>query len=140
MKARSEDQAFSSAEKVAAVATKIVFLLDKVHEALRQLSSNNVTSPLITPYALLTEEYALRFRANILRTDAARFVMSDFEKSHDELMNSLSAIEAKLNKVTNPDDLSDLLNSLMLFSNSIISKKKQIISLLFENLVDATAH
>jgi hypothetical protein len=133
-------QAFSSEVKVKAVATKIIALSDRVHEALRRLPPDIVTGALLTPYALLTEEYALRFRANILITDAARFVMADFDRSHEEVMSSLQAIETKLNNVNNLDGLSDLLSGLTLFSNSIVSKKKQIISLLFENLVSDTHH
>lgn len=140
MRSGTAAQAFSSEEKVKAVATKIIALSDRVHEALRRLPTDVVTEALLTPYALLTEEYALRFRANILITDAARFVMSDFERSHEEVMGSLLVIETKLNDVNSLDHLSDLLSGLTLFSNSIVSKKKQIISLLFENLISDTSH
>lgn len=133
----SDKQAFSSEEKVKEVASLLIFLSGKVHDTLRRLSPDDATSTLLTPYALLTEEYALKFRANILLTDAGRFVILDFETPHDKLMAALSEIESKLNGVSNLDDLSDLLSGLTLFSNSIISKKKQIISLLFENLVGA---
>jgi hypothetical protein len=134
------DQAFSSEEKVKEVAAKLICLSGNVHDTLRRFSPDNAASSLITPYALLTEEYALRFRANILLTDAERFVISNFETPHNELMTSLSAIETKLHTVANLEDLSELLSGLTLFSNSIISKKKHIISLLFENLIGTTPH
>jgi len=50
-------------------------------------------------------------------------------------MTSLSAIETKLGTVTQLEELSELLSGLTLFSNSIISRKKHIISLLFKNLI-----
>lgn len=140
MNPRIEPQALSSGERVKEVAAKLIYLSGNVHDALRRLSPDNATSALLTPYALLTEEYALRFRANILLTDAERFVIPDFETPHGELMTSLSAIETKLNTVTQLEELSELLSGLTLFSNSIISRKKHIISLLFENLIGTAKH
>lgn len=135
MNPQLESQALSSGERVKELATKLIYLSGTVHDALRRLSSDNATNVLLTPYALLTEEYALRFRANILLTDAERFVIPDFETPHGELMTSLSAIETKLGTVTQLEELSELLSGLTLFSNSIISRKKHIISLLFKNLI-----
>lgn len=131
-----EHQAFSSEEKVQEIARIIFRMSDAVHHALRRLSSNILTSGSLTAYALLTEEYALRSRANILLIEANRLVILDFDISQEELIASLSKIEVRFDSVTNLDDLSELLVALMLFSNSIVSKKKRIISLLFDNLMN----
>lgn len=128
------DQAFSSEEKIVAVARLIVRLSDRVHDSLRKLSPDSQRNGLITSYALLTEEYALRSRANILLTEAKRFVIPDFEINQEEVVTALLEIEEKLINVTNLLALSDILSDLTLFSNSISSKKKAVILFLYRNL------
>jgi hypothetical protein len=134
MNVNIELQAFSSEDAVKEIAQEIIHMSDVIHRVLRGLSPNIITDENFTSYALLTEEYALRSRANILLIDAKRFVFMDSGISQDELIKSLSKIEEKFNSVTCLKDLSMLIVALMLFANSIVSKHKRIISFMFAEL------
>lgn len=133
-----ELQALSSERKVHEVAKAIASLSEAVHQALRRLSLNILSSDSVTPYALLTEEYAIRARANILLVDAKRFVIQDLNIMHGELIAFLNKMESKLNEVKCLDELSELVVGLMLFSNSIVSKKERVITFLLQELKDSS--
>jgi hypothetical protein len=134
MNTKNELRAFSSEEKVQDIATIILRMSDTIHDALRRLSTNVIDSSPISSYALLTEEYALRARARIILEEAKRLVIQDFEMSQEELISLLTKIKLKFNTVSCIEDLSELLVGMMLFSNSIVSKKSQIISFLLDDL------
>jgi len=129
-----ELRALSSREKVQEVAEIIESLSESAHHALRRLSFNIVSSDPVRSYELLTEEYALRARARILTIDAKRFVNQDLCVVHVELIAFLFQLNRKLNDVKCLDELSELIIGLLLFSNSIVSKKGPVISFLLQDL------
>ncbi len=127
-------QAFSCEAKVQEIARMIIRISDEVHHVLRRLSSEIISNGSLTSYALLTEEYALRSRANILINDAKRFVTVDLDILHDELMALLRKIENQLKTVNEFDILYERLIALMLFANSIVSNNKRVILFLYDEL------
>ncbi|MES2150270.1 MAG: hypothetical protein V4508_10800 [Pseudomonadota bacterium] len=98
------------------------------------MSPHVISNSQITSYALLTEEYALRARANILLIDARRFVTPDFNFPQGELIDFLSKLEMKFGEIVDIDELSELLVGVMLFANSIVSRKSSVIFFLLKNL------
>lgn len=130
-------RALSSIDKVREVARIITANSDAVHAALRRFSTLVVGNESVTSYALLTEEYALRARAHILSNDATRFVIGDFEVTHEDLVAELIATETRFGTVANINELSELLIALILFSNAIVSKNNRILYFLFGNLSEA---
>lgn len=130
----TKSQAFSSEEKVQEIAKAIIRVSDAMHQSLRRMSPHVISNSQITSYALLTEEYALRARANILLIDASRFVTPDFNFPQGELVDFLSKLEMKFGEIVDIDELSELLVGVMLFANSIVSRKSSVIFFLLKNL------
>lgn len=133
-------QAFSSAESVREIALHVMQMSEAIHHALRQLTSApsaDQTSP--SPYSLLTEEYALRARANMLLIEAARLARPDFPVSQGTVLEILNRVETRLSQSASVEQLSDMIVALLLFTSSIISRRNQVISTLLENLEETVA-
>jgi hypothetical protein len=127
-------QAFSSAESVREIALQVMRMSEAIHYALRQLASTSSAGSTTSPYALLTEEYALRARATMLLIEAARLARPDFPVSHGSVLEILKRVEIRLSQSASPEQLSDVIVALLLFTSSIISRRNQVISTLLENL------
>jgi hypothetical protein len=133
-------QAFSSAESVREIALQVMRMSEAIHHALRKHTSASPADPSTTSaYALLTEEYALRARASMLLIEAKRLARPDFPVSEEAVLATLTQVEAKLSQSSSLDELSELITSLQLFTNSIISRNNQVISMLLQNLDHAVA-
>lgn len=132
--------AFSSAESVRDIALSVMRMSEAIHNALRQLTSASQADRVMTsPYALLTEEYALRARANMLLIEAARLVRLDFQVSHAAVLDILKQVEKRLSQSTSLDDLGEIMAALFLFTSSIISRRNHVISTLLDNLSQTVA-
>lgn len=128
--------AFSSAESVRDIALQVMRMSEAIHHALRQLTSASSADQSTSPYALLTEEYALRARTNMLLIEAARLARPDFPASQGTVLEILKRVEAQLSRASSLEQLSDLVVALLLFTSSIISRRNQVISTLLQNLDD----
>jgi hypothetical protein len=127
--------AFSSSECVREIALRLMHMSEAIHHALRRLTSVPSTEHSGTsPYALLTEEYALRARASILLIEAERLARPSFPASQAAVLDILGQVEMTLSQSNSADDLNELISSLFLFTSSIISRRNQIIAVLLENL------
>jgi hypothetical protein len=127
--------AFSSAESVRDIALSVMRMSEAIHNALRQLTSTSqVDQATTSPYALLTEEYALRARANMLLIEAARLVRPGFPISQGAVLDILKQVETRLSQSTSLDEMGEVMAALFLFTSSIISRRNQIISTLLDNL------
>jgi hypothetical protein len=126
--------ALSSEEHVRQVALRISKMSEAIHHTLRQLAENRSDSNSSTLYALLTEEYALRARANILLIGAKLFVRADFPITQQEMLSTLDDVESALTTVWPQEEFTELLVALMLFANSISSHNNKIISILLNHL------
>ena len=127
-------QAFSSEEKVQEFANNIIRISDATHHALRRLSNEILTNDSITSYGLLTEEYALRSRANILKIEAKRFVILDSALLQSELAASLVKIEEMIGNVSTLSKLADLLIAILLFANSVVSRRNNVIEFMYSEM------
>lgn len=107
---------------------------EALHRRLRQLNERESKSNSTEVYALLTEEYALRARANILLIEGKRFARPDFPTTQDDLLKLLDDVEAALGTTWSPEALTNLMVGLMLLANSIASRNNEIISLLLQDL------
>jgi len=130
-----ESDAFSSGEFVREIALRLMHMSEAIHHALRQLTSVPSTELSRTsPYALLTEEYALRARASILLIEAERLARPGFPVSQGAVLYILGQVETTLSQAHSADDMNELIASLLLFTSSINSRRNQIIEVLLENL------
>jgi hypothetical protein len=133
-------RAFSSAESVREIALHVMRMSEAIHHALRQLTSTPSADQTATsPYALLTEEYALRARANMLLIEAARLARPDFPVSQGSVLEILKRVETRLSQSASLEQLSDVVVALLLFTSSTISRRNQVISTLLENLEETVA-
>ena len=133
-------QAFSSAESVREIALHVMQMSEAIHHALRQLTSTPSADQTATsPYSLLTEEYALRARVNMLLIEAERLARPDFPVSQGTVLEILMRVEVRLSRSVSVEQLSDIVVALLLFTSSIISRRNQVISTLLENLEETVA-
>jgi hypothetical protein len=100
---------------------------------LRELASGESQNA-APAYALLTEEYALRSRANMLMIEPSRFARSGLNTTQQEMLGTLEAIYLKLKGACTLDELSEIITGIVLFANSIASKKNHVVSFLIDDL------
>lgn len=127
-------KALGSEQNVRDIALMLVRLCGEIHEALRRSSSTKGENTSTLPYALLTEEYALRSRANTLLIEAKRFARQDLPFSQQNALDTLQATHARFEAVTSLEHLADLINSVMLFANSLMSRNGKVTSYLLDEL------
>lgn len=140
MQQTTESNAFSSGECVREVALRLMHMSEAIHHALRKLTSTpSAASSGTSPYALLTEEYALRARASILLIEAERLARRGFPASQAAVLAILGEVETALAQSNSSDDMNELIASLLLFTSSIISRRNGIIAVLLENLQQTVA-
>lgn len=132
--------AFSSGEYVREIALRIMHMSEAIHHTLRQLTSaQSPESRGMSPYALLTEEYALRARASILLIEAERLARPDFPVDQAAVLDILGHVETALSQSRSADDMNELIAGLLLFTSSIISRRNQIIAVLLDSLQQTVA-
>ena len=135
-----ESNAFSSGERVREIALRLMHMSEAIHHALRELTSRPfATSSDTSPYALLTEEYALRARINILLIEAERLARPGFPVSQARVLAILGEVETTLAQSNSSDDMNELIASLLLFTSSVISRRNGIIVVLLDNLQQTAA-
>lgn len=127
-------KALGSEQNVRDIALMLVRLCGEIHEALRRSSCTKAENPPTLPYALLTEEYALRSRVNTLLIEAKRFARQDLSFSQQDILDVLQAAHAQFEAVTSLQQLADLINSIMLFANSLMSRNGKVIGYLLDEL------
>lgn len=138
MHTQDESQALASAEQVLEIALLFIRMSEAIHHALRELSGIN-SQNVATPYALLTEEYALRSRANILMIEARRFARPGLKITQQEMLNTLEAIYTNIKSACTLDELAELIIVVVLFANSIASVQNHIVSFLLNELKKLSA-
>lgn len=135
MQQTTESTALSSGESVREIALRLMHMSEAIHQTLRRLTSAPPPgSAMTSPYALLTEEYALRARASILLIEADRLARPEFPATQAVVLDILSRVELALSDSNSSDEMNELIAGLLLFTSSIISRRNQIIWVLLENL------
>lgn len=136
MKQNIDAQALTSDEQVRELASLFIRMSEAIHHALRELAGSKSQNA-ASAYALLTEEYALRSRANMLMIEASRFARPGLDTTQQEMLNTLEAIYTKLKSACTLEELSEIIIGVVLFANSIASPKNHIVSFLLNDLKTA---
>lgn len=136
MKQNIDAQALTSDEQVRELASLFIRMSEAIHHALRELAGSKSQNA-ASAYALLTEEYALRSRANMLMIEASRFARPGLDTTQQEMLNTLEAIYTKLKSACTLEELSEIIIGVVLFANSIASPKNHIVSFLLNDLKKA---
>ena len=131
-------QALESEEQVRELASLFIRMSEAIHHALRELAGSQSQNA-ASAYALLTEEYALRSRANMLMIEASRFARPGLDATQQEMLSTLEAIYIKLKSACTLDELSEIIIGVVLFANSIASTKNHIVCFLLNELKTATS-
>lgn len=139
MRQYSTISAFASEEHVRQVAQRIAGMSEAIHHALRQLSQDLQHVDSTSAYAMLTEEYALRARTNILHVDAKRFARADFPVTQQEVIRVLDDVNTALKSALSAQQLTELIVGLVLFATSIACRNNTTISLLLGDLKQLVA-
>lgn len=130
---QDETQALSSELQIRELALLFIKMTEAIHLALRELAGSKSQNA-ASAYALLTEEYALRSRANMLMIEAGRFARPGLDLTQQEMISTLEAIYTKLKSACKLDELAELIIGVVLFANSVASTKNHIISFLLNDL------
>lgn len=133
MQQQNDLQALTSEVQVRELASLFIRMSEAIHHALRELAGSRSQNA-ASAYALLTEEYALRSRANMLMIEANRFARPGLDTTQQEMLNTLEAIYAKLKSACTLVELSEIIIGVVLFANSIASPKNHIVSFLLDDL------
>lgn len=121
--------ALSTNEDVMEFAHSLLRVSDQLHRTLRQLTSvaRNDSG---TAYALLTEEYGLRARTNILLNDSARHQLEGLSFSQQELLQALEQVGRYIENADSLEVLSSTVSDLVTFATSISPGKEKIVNFL----------
>lgn len=125
--------ALATSDDIIAFSNTLSRLADKLHETLRRLTAERSGDTTII-YALLTEEYTLRARTNILQNDASRHALSDLNFSQDTLIGTLDAIETRLGGASSLEVVQSIVSDLITFAAAINPGKARIVSFLAQEL------
>lgn len=125
--------ALSSHEDVMEFAHCLLRVSDQLHHTLRQLTSvaRNDSG---TAYALLTEEYGLRARTNILLNDGARHRLDGLSFSQQDLLRALEQVGRHIENADSLEILSSTVADLATFATSISPGKEKIVNFLASEL------
>lgn len=126
-------EALSTADQIREISTIFIKMSEAIHHALRELSGSKSQNA-ASAYALLTEEYALRSRANMLMIEAERFARPGLAVTQKDMVATLEVIYVKLKSTCSVDELAELIIGVELFANSVASTKNHVISFLLDEL------
>jgi hypothetical protein len=129
-----ESNALQSEQQVRELALSIMRACGAIHDALRELSGTVRREDNALPYALLTEEYALRSRANTLLIEAKRLARPDLAIRQQDMLEILEMLDNRIKNASSLQEVAELINSAILFANSIMSMKAPVISFLLLDL------
>lgn len=126
--------ALQTEQQVRELAFSIMRACGAIHDTLRELSGAASKEDNTLPYALLTEEYALRSRANTLLIEAKRLARPGLAISQQEMLGILETLDRRIKAASSLRELAELINSATLFANSVMSMKTNVISFLLSDL------
>lgn len=129
----AQPSALSTPDDVITLAEALNRLADKLHEALRRLTGQ-ATGDTTLAYALLTEEYALRARTNILRNDAHRHTLDELDFGQTAMMHTFDRIEADLQSARTLEEIRSIASDLITFASSITPGKARVMNFLAKEL------
>lgn len=128
------ENALQTEQQVRELALSIMRACGAIHDALRELSGTAKKEDAALPYALLTEEYALRSRANTLLIEAKRLARPGLEIRQQNMLEVLELLDTRIKNSSSLQEVAELINSAILFANSVMSMKAPVVSFLLEDL------
>lgn len=134
MDSSKNSKALESEQQVRELALSLMRVSGAIHDALRELSSAAKKEDNSLPYALLTEEYALRSRANTLLIEAKRLSRPDLAFLQQDMLGVLETLDSRIRNISSLTELAELITCASLFANSIMSKKANIIQFLLDEM------
>lgn len=125
--------ALATPEAVIEVADSFASIVEILHNKLRAMSGQiNVSSEKL--YALITDEYGLRTRIGILRSDAKNHVVQGLEFSQEALINLLRQTSVFIWQSKSLDEIASVVNSISVICVSVFPGKQQAINFLVDRL------
>jgi hypothetical protein len=121
--------ALATLKDVTEFANLVIALADSVHSALKRLSTSSSKDPDLG-YSVLTEEYAIRARANILLNDSARHTVENPGFRQFELRNYVVTTNRRIEECTSLAELLTVSTDLITFVSAISSGNARILKIL----------
>lgn len=121
--------ALATPNDVIALANSFRKLADNLHRTLRRLTSQPDGDNALA-YGLLTEEYALRARTNMLLNDASQHTIEGLNFSQASLMRALTLLADALLKASTLEATRSIASDLITFATAINPGKARIVNFL----------
>ena len=121
--------ALATLKDVTEFARMVVALADSVHAALKRLSASSAKDPDLG-YSVLTEEYAIRARANILLNDSARHTVESAGFSQLDLRNFMVSTDRRIDECASLAELLALSTDLITFASAVSAGNAKVLKLL----------
>lgn len=125
----TEAPALATQEDVTEFACMVLATANSVHLALKRLSTSSAKDPDLG-YSVLTEEYAIRARANILLNDSARHTVENAGFNQADLRNFMVSTENRIEKCASMAELLSTSTDLITFASAVSSGNAGILRVL----------
>ena len=122
----SRAPALASLGDVTEFARMVLATADSVHATLRRLSASSAKDPDLG-YSVLTEEYAIRARANILMNDSVRHLVKDAGFSQDDLRKFMISTEKRIAECSSMASLLSTSTDVITFASAVSSGNARIL-------------
>ena len=110
-------------------ARMVLATADSVHTALKRLSASSAKDPDLG-YSVLTEEYAIRARANILLNDSARHTVENAGFDQADLRNFMVSTSKRIAECASMAELLATSTDLITFASAVSSGNARILNVL----------
>lgn len=121
--------ALATVENITEFACMLLATADSVHTALKRLSASSAKDPDLG-YSVLTEEYAIRARANILLNDSARHTVENAGFKQSDLRNFMVSTDRRIGDCESLADLLATSTDLITFASAVSSGNARILNVL----------
>ena len=129
MSSSTTKPALQTPQDVQELSQGLAHVADALHNALRKLTAHPNPDPSLA-YALLTEEYALRARINILVNDADHHTVSGLKFSQSELLDLLEEKASQVTQTVSLETVRSIVSDLITLASAIVPGKAKTINFL----------
>lgn len=133
MQVPSRKLALQTSEDVQELSNALHVVADKLHHTLKEMTAKSTPDSSLA-YALLTEEYALRARINILSNDSERHTVPGLNFTQSALLDLLDEKTLQLAQAHSHETLRLIVSDLVLFASSIVPGKAKVINFLVADM------
>lgn len=121
--------ALDTLKDVTEFAHMVVALADSTHAALKRLTASSAKDPDLG-YSVLTEEYALRARANILLNDSARHMVERAGFTQSNLRDFMVSTDGRIAECASLTELLAMSTEMITFASAVSSGNARVLTLL----------